>query len=124
MNPPNRPSADEVLAFIVAALGDQPGVLKPDPPEAGGRQFGSSGLRVNGRIFAMVSRGRLVLKLPAERVAEMIAVGRGEPFDAGKGRPMKEWVGVEPDRDEDWLSLATEALEFGRSKSSGGRTPN
>ncbi len=120
MNPPNRPGADDVFAGIVAALGDQPGVLTPDPPEAGGQRFGSSALRVNGRIFAMVSHGRIVLKLPAGRVAELIAAGQGQPFDAGKGRPMKEWVGFAPDLPEDWLNLATEALEFGRSKWSAG----
>lgn len=62
----------------------------------------------------MVSHGRLVLKLPSDRVAELIGTGRGDPFDAGKGRPMMEWVGFEPSADEDWLGLATEALAFVR----------
>ena len=63
----------------------------------------------------MVSRGRLVLKLPAARVAELIEIGRGHPFDAGKGRPMKEWVSLEPNSAEDWLGLATDALSFVRT---------
>lgn len=119
MNPPDRPNADYVFASIVSALGDQPGVLKPDPPEPCGQRFGSSALRVNGRILAMVSRGRIVLKLPARRVAELIAAGQGEPYDAGKGRPLKEWVCLEPNQGANWLGLATEALEFGRSKETG-----
>jgi len=75
-------------------------------------KFGSSALRVRGRIFAMVSRGRLVLKLPSERVSELIDSGEGETYDAGKGRPLKEWVSLAPGRQDKWLGLASEALKF------------
>ena len=34
---------------------------------AKGRGFGSGTLQVNGRIYAMVSRGRFVVKLPRTR---------------------------------------------------------
>jgi hypothetical protein len=100
------------FAVIVKALGDKPGVTKPEAPAAHARGFGSSALRVHGRIFAMVSGGRLVLKLPPERVAALIRSGSGAMFDAGKGRPLREWVGLEPTRQSKWLTLATEALEF------------
>jgi hypothetical protein len=60
----------------------------------------------------MVSRERLVLKLPARRVAELIGTGQGHPFDAGKGRPMKEWVALDPAGRDGWLDLASEALAF------------
>jgi hypothetical protein len=60
----------------------------------------------------MVRRGRLVLKLPRQRVAELIGSGDGGTYDAGKGRPMREWVCLEPTRHDNWLDLATEALEF------------
>jgi hypothetical protein len=105
-------SAEEGFAGIVKALGDRPGVAKPEAPAGSARRFGSSALRVQGRIFAMVSRGRLVLKLPPHRVAELIGSGEGAAYDAGKGRPMKEWVSLEPARQDGWLALATEALEF------------
>lgn len=105
-------TADERFAAIVAALGDRPGVTRPGALSASGRGFGSSALRVNGRIFAMVSGGHLVLKLPAERVAALIAAGTGGTFDAGKGRPMKEWVSISPAKHRRWLALAIEALEF------------
>jgi hypothetical protein len=104
-------TAEEGFAYIVKAFGDKPGVSEPEPAGSA-RRFGSSALRFNGRIFAMVSRGRLVLKLPSRRVAELIASGAGGTYDAGKGRPMKQWVSLDPALQESWLGLATEALEF------------
>jgi len=54
-----------------------------------------------------------VLKLPRQRVEALLVSGEGRPFDAGKGRPMMEWVMVEARvADQRWLSLATEALHF------------
>jgi hypothetical protein len=109
---PRPLTAEEGFAAIVEALGDRPGVRKPDPPAASARRFGSSALRVDGRIFAMVSREQLVLKLPRRRVAELIGSGDGDVYDAGKGRPMNEWVSLKPAQQDGWLQLATEAPEF------------
>ena len=55
------------------------------------------------------------MKLPAPRVAELIASGVGAPFDAGKGRPMKEWVALRSVPQEEQLALAAEALAFVRT---------
>ena len=101
---------EERFAAVVEALRDEPGVTPPNAP--GGRRFGSSALQVNGSIFAMVVRCHLVVKLPAGRVAVLIAEGTGGPFDAGKGTPMKEWLTVLRDDDDTWLALAREALDF------------
>jgi hypothetical protein len=80
-----------------------------------GKGFGSSALKVDGRIFAMLSsRGEFVLKLPRERVAQLIASGQAVHYDAGKGRPMKEWLALPPDSPLDWSELAEEALTFVR----------
>jgi YjbR len=77
-----------------------------------GTGFGSNpGLRVGGKIFAMEVDGRLVVKLPAERVTALTEAG-AEPFVIGK-RTMREWVSVEP-RD-DWAALAREAFAFVRT---------
>ena len=82
-----------------------------------GKGFGSTGqLKVDGRIFAMLVRGELVLKLPRQRVEELVAGGDGVPFDAGKGKPMREWFVLSASSKRDWLPLAAEALEFVRSK--------
>jgi hypothetical protein len=112
---PERLTAEAGFARIVQGLGDLPGVTKPDTLGGPARRFGESALRVDGRIFAMLSGGRLVLKLPRGRVAELIESGAGGTYDAGKGRPMKEWISLEPEHQERWLELATEALEFVRS---------
>ncbi len=79
---------------------------------SGRRGFGSGALQVNGSIFAMVSHGRLVLKLPGERVAALLVSGDGLAFDAGKGRPMQEWVALDEGTDGQWLPLAQEARTF------------
>lgn len=73
--------------------------------------FGSMGLKVGGKVFAMLVKGRLVVKLPKERVEALVASGGGEYFDPGHGRIMKEWVAVEPGNG-DWQSLAREAKHF------------
>ncbi len=84
---------------------------------AGKRGFGSNALCIHGRIFAMVTEGRLVMKLPRDRVAALLASGDGTPFDAGKGRPMKEWVTLTDRPARQILALAEEAAAFGGSQS-------
>jgi hypothetical protein len=81
-------------------------------PPAGGRRFGSQALRRHGRIFAMLSSGCLVVKLPRGRVDELVAAGDGVRFDAGKGTPMKEWFTLRADSGLSWTELAREALAF------------
>jgi hypothetical protein len=93
--------------------------LPPPPPsgarhrrsELGGRGFGSNALKINNKIFAMLVGGRLVVKLPRTRVTELIGTGRGQPFDAGKGTPMKEWVALTGDEAE-CRALVVEAQAF------------
>ncbi len=93
------------FAPVVAAFaGDQ---------EVGrGKMFSSSAvLNVNGKIFAMQVKGRLVVKLPKLRVDELISRGDGARFNPGHGRLMKEWVAVEPGAAA-WVDLAKEAYRF------------
>lgn len=115
--PPHRlVGPEERFALLVDALVHEDGVTGPDGAE--GRRFGSSALKVNGSIFAMLSRGNLVVKLPRDRVAASVDAGSGGPFDAGKGTPMREWLTVLSDSQDTWLSLAREALDFVRHRSS------
>ena len=69
--------------------------------------------RVDGEFLALVDfKGSgLVVKLPRERVQELIDQGVGQPF-APAGRVFKEWVSV-PMRDRRrWRSLLREGVAF------------
>lgn len=78
-----------------------------------GKGFGSTGqLKVRGHIFAMLVRGELVVKLPRERVDELVRSGDGKYFDAGRGKPMREWFVVSHISKKQWLPLAIQALDF------------
>jgi len=54
-------------------------------PPPGGSGFGRGALRYRRKIFAMVVRGQLVVKLPRQRVDDLVTDGQGERFDANKG---------------------------------------
>jgi hypothetical protein len=99
---------DDRFEALVAELLSVPGVT---PPGAG-RGFGSHALRFQNRIFAMLVRGRLVVKLPRSRVDELVEAGEGVRFDANKGTPMREWLSLSPASRVDWPALAGEALAF------------
>jgi len=95
---------------LIDELMGEPGVTPPQ-----GRGFGRSAVRFNGKIFVMFVRGRLVLKLPEDRVENLIAGGHGIRFDANKGTPMREWLSLYPASDQPWSPLAREALSFAKS---------
>jgi hypothetical protein len=77
---------------------------------------GSGGLRIGKKIFAIFRENELVLKLPRQRVDELVASGAGTRFDPRRdGRDMKEWIVVPGRRAREWDQLADEALEFVRT---------
>lgn len=76
------------------------------------RGFGAEALKTRGKIFTMLSKDRLLVKLPRERVEALVAAGVGERFDPGHGRLMKEWLSISPAHTAEWLPLAQEALAF------------
>lgn len=98
-------AAQRLFDELVADYRDRPGV-------AFGWMMSSPGLRINGKIFAMLVRGHLVVKVPAPRAAELVADGAGVPFEPRPGRPMREWVLVEPRSGVDWGTLAAEAFAY------------
>jgi hypothetical protein len=90
---------------LTGALLGEPGVTLSES-----RGFSRDSLMVKGKLFAAVRGEVLMLKLPAERVTALIAGGQGAPFDANKGKPMKEWVLA--NMSADWEALAREAMTF------------
>ena len=110
-------SPEERFAAIAAALGSHPGLANGADESHARRGFGASGLKIDGKIFAMLVRGNLVVKLPKPRVDALVATGDGERYDPRRdGRQMKEWASVPSVSQAEWLSLAQEALDFVASR--------
>ena len=102
------PAPQRKYARLVRALQDAPGVTLGAPK----RGFGSSALKVDDRIFAMLSsKGQFVVKLPGPRVDALVASGDGKRFDPGHGRLMKEWIVVRAGKGNR-IELANEAYAF------------
>jgi TfoX/Sxy family transcriptional regulator of competence genes len=97
-------AVDPRLEAIAKAFERTPGVTF-------GKLFASIGLKVRGKIFAMVVRDKLVLKLPKLRVDELVASKAGTHFEPGPGRVMKEWIAISSNK-LDPVSLAREAFTF------------
>ena len=55
--------------------------------------------------------GELILKLPANRVGELVASGKGRPWGPG-ARVMKQWIAVSEAAGEEWSALTVEARSF------------
>jgi len=78
-----------------------------------GELMGSRCIRVGKEFLAMPDyrTGDLVVKLPKDRVARVIAAGEGLAFAPAK-KVFREWVQV-PARDEAlWTTLLDEGYEF------------
>jgi len=90
----------------------------------GKKGFGSSGLYVGGKLFAFVSyKDRLIVKLPAGRVEELIAQGEGAHWNPrSSGRALREWFVLRSSSGLAWSGLAREAMEFVASPTRG-RSP-
>ena len=105
-----KPAASEIhpdLAPVADAFADVSGVSRR-------RMFSSeNAFAVNGKIFAMLTRGMFVVKLPKERVDDLVDAGKGQRFDPGHGRLMKEWIAVEAGA-LPWVALAKEAHSYVR----------
>jgi hypothetical protein len=89
--------------------------FKTDPrvaPPGAGKGFGATALKVDGKIFAMLSsKVEFVVKLPKDRAAELVNEGLGKYFDPGRGRLMKSWLVVTGGK-QLWIPLAKEARDF------------
>ena len=95
--------------------------LLDDPATTIGTLMKFPCLRVNGSFFATCDHrtGDLIVKLPHQRVVDLIDDGDARPF-APAGRTFKEWASV-PHRDEPtWSALLAEA----RAHAAAGETPS
>ena len=78
-----------------------------------GRMFNAIGLRVRGKVFAVVvSTGGLMVKIPADRARERVSSGEVDTM-VMRGRALREWVVAPPDaRDALWLELLEEGYAY------------
>jgi hypothetical protein len=100
-------SARETLFWELAQqLLAEPGVTQST-------MMGYPCLRANGAFFACVERatGHLIVKLPASRVAALVATGQALPF-APSGRTFREWAAFPVADSAEWRALLAEAREF------------
>jgi hypothetical protein len=96
------PPIDPLFAPVAQAFANAADVVRR-------QMFGNHDvLAVGGKIFAMLNKGRLVVKLPKSRVDAMVEGGLGTRFEPGPRHVMKEWVVVEQGA-APWLPLAREA---------------
>ena len=97
-------ASEDVIEAFDAALPADDAVQKR-------KMFGNPSAFVNGNMFAGVFEDDIVVRLPAERRAELVEQAGAQPFAPG-GRVMREYLIVPPvaraDRDElaRWLDEA------------------
>jgi hypothetical protein len=100
-------SASDLLWDLAAEL------MAEDERVIEGTIMGSPCLRVGKEFLAMPHHKQegLVVKLPAERVSELIDAGEGESF-APAGKVFKEWLAVTSLDEARWRDLLREGLAF------------
>ncbi len=86
---------------------------RDDPRIQEGTIMNGRCLRVGKEFLALVDyKGSgLVVKLPKQRVAELIEAGVGRPFGPA-GKVFREWLAVPKADRRRWRGLLREAIEF------------
>lgn len=78
-----------------------------------GRMFSSTGLRVRGKVFGLVTHaGHLMVKIPAARADELESTGAATRMIM-RGRVLREWVEMPYEAgDQAWQDLLDEAFTY------------
>jgi hypothetical protein len=105
-------AAEQFAQLVEAMLERSEATYGADESRGARRSFGSTSLKANGKIFAMLVKEHLVVKLPAKRVDELVAAGAGDRFDPGHGRVQKEWLSIASPQWDVWMELASESETF------------
>jgi hypothetical protein len=111
-SPTAQPGGDEARDLYDELTDD----LLYDPAIGRSTMMGYPCVRLAGRFLASFDgkSGHLVVKLPSERVDELVGNGTGDEF-APAGKVFREWVAIPtPDRHL-WQALLTEAVTFARN---------
>lgn len=98
---------------IAEALSKEYGVRRGKPAS---KTFGKWSLLVDDKTFARTSPGgHFAVRLPQERINQLVTDGAGHRLEPTRGRPLKEWLAIRSDSLAEWHALAREALVFVRS---------
>lgn len=86
-----------------------------DPAIGRATMMGYPCVRLAGRFLASYDdkAGCLVVKLPRERVAELVERGGGDSF-APAGKVFREWVAIPTVDRKLWQTVLAEAVDFAR----------
>ena len=78
-----------------------------------GTMMGFPCLRTGGKFFASLEKNTndLIVKLPTQRVSELIENGQAQPF-APNGRVFREWALIEQLDQAQWAAFLQEAQDF------------
>ena len=111
MSPPQGSGGDDARALYDELTDD----LLYDPAIGRATMMGYPCVRLAGRFLASYEdkTGSLVVKLPRERVAQLIERGDGDPF-APAGKVFREWVSIPMVDRKLWRTLLDEAVAFAR----------
>ncbi|MBN8617811.1 MAG: hypothetical protein J0L63_02835 [Anaerolineae bacterium] len=67
------------------------------PGVKAGKAFGYPAYKINGKVFAFVGGRGVAIKLPAQRVNELIDGKHIKPFEPADGYIWKEWISIQRD---------------------------
>jgi hypothetical protein len=109
--PRERSGGDDARDLYDALTDD----LLYDPAIGRATMMGHPCVRLAGRFLASYddTAGELVVKLPRERVAQLVEQGYGDPF-APAGKVFREWVSIPTVDRALWQMLLAEAVAFAR----------
>ena len=90
--------------------------LMEHPAVTRGTMIGFACLRFEERFFASIDRrtAAMIVKLPADRVVDLISQGFAEPF-LPNGRVFRQWAFVPTPDEQLWSTLLDEALGFSQN---------
>ena len=111
-SPPDHTGGDDPRDLYDELTDD----LLYDPAIGRSTMMGYPCVRLAGQFLASYDEkaGRLLVKLPSERVAELVGTGTGDQF-APAGRVFREWVAIATIDRQLWRTLLAEAVTFART---------
>ena len=80
-----------------------------------GSIFGHKGLKVQGKVFVFYNEPNLVVKLKSEDVEEALKLKGAQNFDPMGGKPMKEWIEIPYNDNQQWFDYSMKGMAYVRS---------